>query len=243
MFQTLDDVDRRAPRARIRALAISILIHAAFVAVGIVLPMIFLQVIPGMNLISLMAAPAPPAAPPPPPPPRPSAEDVPRKPLVSDMNFIPPTIPQGISAPDEEPNPVIGFNAVPSLLAGPVGVPAGIPPVAALLAPAPPAKPAPPPPRREVVPIGGSVQEAKLIRKVTPEYPSLAKAARAQGTVILEVQVDEEGNVIEVRVLRDLPLLTEAAVRAVRQWKYSPTLLNGEPVRVMSTVTVNFHLN
>jgi protein TonB len=91
--------------------------------------------------------------------------------------------------------------------------------------------------------VGGQVQESKIIRKVLPVYPELAKRARVEATVILEVNVDEEGNVINVRVLRSHPLLEQAAIDAVKQWKYSPTLLNGEPVPVVATVTVEFKLS
>jgi protein TonB len=90
--------------------------------------------------------------------------------------------------------------------------------------------------------VGGNVQESKLIKKVEPVYPELAKRARVSGVVILQVTVDEEGSVTELRVLRGHPLLDEEAKRAVQQWKYSPTLLNGEPVPVIATVTVIFNL-
>ena len=82
--------------------------------------------------------------------------------------------------------------------------------------------------------------KSQLIRKVEPEYPELARRARVQGVVILVVTVDEEGNVADIKVSRGHPMLNEAAERAVRQWKYSPTLLNGEPIPVIATVTVNF---
>jgi protein TonB len=109
----------------------------------------------------------------------------------------------------------------------------------------PPPPPPPPPPRpvkREPIRVGGNVQESKLIKKVEPVYPELAKRARVSGVVILQVTVDEEGNVSELRVLRGHPLLDDEAVRAVKHWKYSPTLLNGEPVPVIATVTVIFNL-
>jgi protein TonB len=77
---------------------------------------------------------------------------------------------------------------------------------------------------------------------VDPIYPELAKRARVESMVILEVNVDEEGNVANVRVVRGHPLLDAAATEAVKQWKYSPTLLNGEPVPVIATVTVIFKL-
>jgi TonB family protein len=94
--------------------------------------------------------------------------------------------------------------------------------------------------RRPPIKVGGNVQESKLIRRVEPVYPELAKTARVQGRVVLVVTVDEEGSVAEIKVTNGHPLLDEAAVTAVRQWKYSPTLLNGEPVPVIATVTVTF---
>ena len=96
--------------------------------------------------------------------------------------------------------------------------------------------------KREPIKVGGNVQESKLIRGVEPVYPELAKRARIQGRVVLVVTVDEQGNVAEVKVNSGHPLLNEAVVTAVRQWKYSPTLLNGEPVPVIATVTVRFDL-
>uniref|UniRef100_A0A7V4G9P2 Energy transducer TonB n=1 Tax=Desulfobacca acetoxidans TaxID=60893 RepID=A0A7V4G9P2_9BACT len=96
--------------------------------------------------------------------------------------------------------------------------------------------------KREPIRVGGNVQESKLIRRVEPVYPELAKRARVQGTVVLIVTVDEEGNVSDIQISKGHPLLNDAAVSAVRQWKYSPTLLNGEPVPVIATVTVIFNL-
>lgn len=90
--------------------------------------------------------------------------------------------------------------------------------------------------------VGVSVQESKLIKKVEPVYPELAQRARVQGRVVLAVIVDEEGNVTDIEVVDGHPLLDEAAKTAVSQWKYSPTLLNGEPVPVSSTVTLIFSL-
>jgi len=78
---------------------------------------------------------------------------------------------------------------------------------------------------------------------VNPAYPPLAAKAHVQGSVILEAVVDEEGSVSTLKVLSGHPLLVEAALQAVRQWKYSPTVLNGEPVSVIATVTVIFRMN
>jgi periplasmic protein TonB len=78
------------------------------------------------------------------------------------------------------------------------------------------------------------------IVKVQPVYPPLAKQARIQGVVILEAIIGRDGAVTEVKVISGHPLLQQAAIDAVSQWKYKPTLLNGEPVEVVTTVTVNF---
>jgi protein TonB len=78
------------------------------------------------------------------------------------------------------------------------------------------------------------------IVKVQPVYPPLAKQARIQGVVILEAIIGKDGAVTEVKVISGHPLLQQAAIDAVSQWKYKPTLLNGEPVEVVTTVTVNF---
>ncbi len=77
---------------------------------------------------------------------------------------------------------------------------------------------------------------------VNPSYPTLAAQARVQGTVELEATIDESGNVVDLRVLRSIPLLDAAALEAVRLWKYDPTLLNGSPVPILMSVSVRFEL-
>jgi TonB family protein len=94
--------------------------------------------------------------------------------------------------------------------------------------------------RREPIRVGGNVQESKLVSKIDPVYPTEAKTAGISGVVILQATIDEEGAVADLKVLRGRPLLDQAAITAVRQWRYSPTLLNGEPVAVIATVTVAF---
>ena len=90
--------------------------------------------------------------------------------------------------------------------------------------------------------VGGSIREPKKIRDVKPAYPADAQAAGVTGVVILEAVIDRDGYVRDARVLRSVPLLDQAAVEAVRQWQFTPTLLNGMPVEVIMTVTVNFTL-
>ena len=88
--------------------------------------------------------------------------------------------------------------------------------------------------------VGGEVREATRTVYVEPVYPEIAKRAGVTGVVILEAVIDPQGNVTDVNVLRSIPLLDQAAMDAVRQWKYRPTLLNGVPVPIVMTVTVNF---
>lgn len=90
--------------------------------------------------------------------------------------------------------------------------------------------------------VGGKVTAPKKRHHVNPTYPSLAAQARVQGTVELEATIDENGNVVNLRVLRSIPLLDGAAIEAVRQWKYEPTLLNGSPVPILMSVSVKFEL-
>ncbi|MBN1566340.1 MAG: M56 family metallopeptidase [Acidobacteria bacterium] len=98
-------------------------------------------------------------------------------------------------------------------------------------------------PQREPIRVGGNVAESRLIRRIEPVYPALALRTRVQGAVILTVWINEEGLVYETEVRSGHPLLQQAAVDAVRKWHYSPTLLNGEPVPVIATVTVVFRLD
>jgi TonB family protein len=114
----------------------------------------------------------------------------------------------------------------------------------------PPTPPPPPPPPGEpmtvdgMVPvrIGGDIKPPRKVRDVRPAYPQEAMDAGVQGVVIIEATIDSTGLVRETRVLRSLPMLDEAAQAAVRQWEFTPTLLNGAPVPVIMTVTVNFTL-
>jgi len=104
--------------------------------------------------------------------------------------------------------------------------------------------PAPPPPPepRPPVHIISCMQMPRKIVNVDPTYPPIARAGRVEGVVILEAVLDESGRVESVRVLRTIPLLDQAAVDAVKQWRFTPTLLSGVPVPVVMTVTVRFTL-
>ena len=91
--------------------------------------------------------------------------------------------------------------------------------------------------------VGGAIKAPVQINKVQPVYPAEALAAKVQGIVILEAIIGVDGGVTDTKVLRSVPLLDEAAMNAVRQWRYTPTLLNGAPVAVIMTVTVTFNLS
>lgn len=106
-----------------------------------------------------------------------------------------------------------------------------------------PAPPAPAATRKEPVRVGSDIRPPHKVSGVSPRYPTIAQASRVQGVVILEAVIGEDGTVQHVRVLRSQPLLQDAAVEAVRQWRFTPTLLNGQPVPVVMTVTVAFTLD
>jgi protein TonB len=90
--------------------------------------------------------------------------------------------------------------------------------------------------------VGGNIRPPAKVRDARPIYPEDAMRARVQGVVILETVIDEFGSVKEAKVLRSIPMLDQAATEAVMQWEFVPTLLNGVPVPVIMTVTVNFTL-
>jgi TonB family protein len=124
----------------------------------------------------------------------------------------------------------------------PPPAPAQVAPPAARAPRPAPALPVPPPPPGPVR-VGGAIKEPKKLKNAAPVYPDIAKQARVQGVVILEVTISPQGKITDVAVLRGIPLLDAAAIEAVRQWEYTPTLLNGVPVPVIMTVTVNFRLS
>jgi protein TonB len=90
--------------------------------------------------------------------------------------------------------------------------------------------------------VGGNIRPPTKVHDVRPVYPIEAQDARVQGVVIVEATIDESGRVVQACVLRSIPMLDEAALQAVGQWEFTPTLLNGNPVPVIMTVTVNFTL-
>jgi protein TonB len=132
------------------------------------------------------------------------------------------------------------------------GVPGGVPGgpggvIGGIIGGIPSAAP-PPPPVKEVkgpsrIRVGGNVQAANLIKKVTPAYPPLAKQARIQGVVRFTAIIGKDGTIQNLQLVTGHPLLVPSATEAVKQWIYKPTLLNGEPVEVITQIDVNFTLS
>jgi len=98
------------------------------------------------------------------------------------------------------------------------------------------------PPPVKPLRVGGNISEPRKLKHVAPEYPDLARQAHVTGMVIVEAIIGPDGRVGNISVLRSIPMLDEAAVAAVKQWVYAPTLLNGIPVPVIMTITLRFSL-
>jgi protein TonB len=139
-------------------------------------------------------------------------------------------------------------GGVPGGVAG--GTPGGV--LGGIIGSVPSAAPPPPPPpakkeEKAATPqrirVGGNVQQAKLIRQPRPVYPPLAKQARISGVVHLNAVIAKDGTIQDLKVISGHPLLIQSAMDAVRQWVYAPTLLNGEPVEVVTQIDVNFTLS
>jgi len=116
------------------------------------------------------------------------------------------------------------------------GIPSAAPP------PPPPPKKEPPPKPTGPITVGGRVQAAKLIRNPQPQYPQIARQARISGTVELSAIIGEDGHIQSLSVVSGHPLLRAAAMDAVKQWVYQPTMLNEQPVKVSTTIDVIFTL-
>jgi protein TonB len=161
--------------------------------------------------------------------------------------MAPKTIPKEIAQirEDELPPPSTGVGVVGGVAGGMTGGSVGGV-LGGIIGGVPSAAPPPPPPPKTVTPqrirVGGNVQAANLITQIKPVYPPLAKQARIQGTVELSAIIGKDGRVQDLKVVRGHPLLVHSAMDAVKGWIYRPTMLNGEPVEVSTTIDVNFTL-
>lgn len=234
LFEEIRRPAVRANRSTRGTLGLSLLVHALLIGAIVIVPLVAPDVLPapaqGALTAFLVAAPPPP--PPPPPAPAPARAE---SRLVPDQ-AVPTAAPDRIVP--ETPRPA-RYRLDPGVVGGvDDGLVGGI---GTGRVPAPPPPPPPPPPR-DPVPIGGDIRAPSRVHHATPVYPPIARQAGVQGLVILQAVIDTDGRVTDVRVLRSLPLLDQAAIDAVRQWRYTPTLLNGVPVPVSMTVTVRFVL-
>jgi protein TonB len=244
MFELLVDssvVPRKAQKPW--AFLLSTIIQCIALGIMILIPLIYTEALPKQMLTTLLVAPPPPPPPPPPPAATPIQKVRPIARLVQSGRLVAPrAIPKEVAIIKEEELPpdvsVVGGvpGGVPGGQAGGVlgGILGGIA-----------GSNLPPPPKEtpKRIRVGGQVQQARLINQPHPVYPPLARQARIQGTVRLQAIIAKDGSIVELQVISGHPLLVQAALDAVRQWRYQPTLLNGEPVEVVTTIDVVFTLS
>lgn len=210
---------------------LSIVAHTAAVVALVVVPLLATDALPGLQSRIEYSVVTPLV---PPEPPRPRVIEAPEI-AMANPDAAPVVAPDRIS---EEPAwQRDGINSVDDGLGVVAG---GIERGVDVLAPPPPA--APPEPQVRTVRPGGQIKYPTKTHDAAPVYPAIAQAARVQGIVIIQATIGIDGAVVDAAVLRSVPLLDEAALVAVRQWRYTPTRLNGDPVAVVMTVTVNFQL-
>jgi protein TonB len=219
---------------------VSFAIQIGIIGVMVLIPLIFTEALPKGQMMFLLVAP-----PPPPPPPPPAAAVVHVKQIQTDIVNgelrTPTKIPQKVKMiQEDEAPPAMASTGVVG------GVPGGVPGgqmggvIGGIISSTPVAVPKIATPTRVRVSLG--VSQGLLIRKVPPAYPPLARQARIQGVVVLQAQISKEGNIQNLQLISGHPMLAPAAIEAVKQWKYKPYLLNGEPVEVDTQVQVNFTL-
>ena len=213
------------------------------IAIGVMLliPLIKTQGLPKAQLMTYLAAPPPPPPAPAPPPPA-APKVVVHRVSLADLMKAPTVIPKKIVQIHDQPQPsnagVVGGvpGGVPGGVAG--GVPGGM-----MMSSAPPPPPPPKPQAPQKIRVGGQVEAARGIYNPSPVYPPLAKMARVQGEVRLSAVISKDGTIQDLKVISGHPLLVQAALSAVRQWRYEPYLLDGVPVVVDTEIDVNFTLS
>ena len=236
---------------------VSFLGQMVLIGIAVIIPMIYFDALPKSQLTSFLVAPPPPPPPPPPPAAAPVkvVKVIPRQ-FDAGRLMAPKAVPKEIAVIKEEELPPPSAGAVGVVGGVPGGVPGGTPGgvIGGIIGSVPSAAPPPPPPPpvkaeapKPVTPqrirVGGNVQQAKLLNQPRPVYPPLAKQARIQGVVRLNAIISKDGTIQNLSVISGHPLLVPAAMEAVKQWRYAPTLLNGEPVEVVTQIDVNFTLS
>ena len=233
---TLTEPERHAGRTT-ATLVTSVVLHTVLVVAIAILPLLFYDSMPSQEALrAFFVQPLEVVPPPPPPPPPPAAArlavtQAPRV-EVQPTGFVAP-----IDIPTEiQPEELLDLGVEGGAVGGVEGgVPGGV--VGGVVGGLPQA-----PPPQVAIRVGGLIKAPAKLKHVDPVYPELARVARVQGVVIVECLISPQGKVTDVKVLRSIPLLDQAAVDAVRQWTYTPTLLNAVPVPVIMTVTVTFNL-
>jgi protein TonB len=227
-------------------------LEAALIGVVILVPLLFVETLPERGLFkALLLAPVP-MAPPAPPPPM-IAKRVPKAAVVA-RKFNPAVLVSPVVVPKE----VAIISEAPVLQAEVAvgGVPGGIPGVAGgagngvFGGALPVAAPPPPPPPKVVaaasgpkqITVGGDVEAAMLLHQVRPVYPAMARAARIAGTVRMKAVIGTDGTIKDLIAVSGHPMLVDAAMNAVRQWVYKPTILDGKLVEVNTEIVVHFGL-
>lgn len=224
-------------RRSTRLLPVSIALHALVIIAVIIVPLLATGELPpiaGQRMVAMLASPVPPPLPPPPVTATPHrAPATQMAPPTQEPQFTHP----GPSAPSNVP---VGPGGLESVTQGLPGVGLGEPLFGGGGLPGPPAREegAASGPRK----VGGDIRTPRKLRHVAPEYPAIARQAHIEGTVVIDAIIGEDGRVQQATIRESKPLLDEAALRAVRQWEYTPTRLNGVPVAVIMTVEVHFRL-
>ncbi len=246
-------VDGQGKTSKPFTVLLSFAVQILMTIVLVIIPLIYTDTLPKAQLTSFLVAPPPPPPPPPPPQPMPEIKIVKVIPKQFDAGKLvaPKQIPKEIAMIKEEELP----PSMPSagVVGGvPGGVPGGTPGgvIGGIIGSVPTAAPPPPPPvKKEEKPatpqrirVGGNVQSARLVRQPKPVYPPLAKQARIQGVVRFNAIIGKDGTIQNLQLISGHPLLVPSATDAVKQWVYQPTLLNGEPVEVVTQIDVNFTL-
>jgi protein TonB len=227
MFGEVAHRSVRIGQRRWYTVPLSIVTHALLLAGALLVPLLASDTLPApVSELAFVVVPSPPRLPPPPLAPA----------------AAPPVTINPEAAPLEAPSTIALEPPPPSFSPGRAdGVPGGLPTDAVGSAPV---ALAPPPATTPEVPVrpGGNIAFPTKVKDVPPLYPPVAVAARVSGLVVIEAVITKEGAVRDARILRSVPLLDQAALAAVRQWRYTPTRLNGVPVEVVMTVTVTFTL-
>lgn len=216
---------------------LSLLAHTALVVAVVVVPLVAADALPALasHITFESVTPVVPPEPPRPPVARPAEVT----PMEVDPNAAPLDAPEGVARETGYEGVSCGSPGVPACEGVSTADALGVHGFSETLEPPPP-PPQDPTPRK--VQVGGDVRAPQKVHDAAPVYPAIAIAARVQGVVIIQATIGVDGQVIDATVLRSIPLLDQAALEAVRQWRYTATRLNGVPVAVVMTVTVNFTL-